>query len=806
MIRSEFEDIVITASPYYKDMEHQYRDPVNFQRYINILKRITKPDAFLENLEENAGKELVFLGRSIFSLQDEFVTTYLVFLKDESRVNKWEEFFDRYSKNLFSIYERFIKNYPGRVLIFEIVNRKLLRDLITKHTSGLPIESKPLIAERFGVVINQLFSYIRNSLTRQVRIPDKIISESYEKLPLLPRASRSEMMKMLGRNFIQLGIPEPLYSAVFKAVSMNYFTEEKDQILREINKRDFLTRSEIIEILNSHFFLPDDTALDEILTIVKRKFQETLNSARNRREGLGRKIDEITKKIRETVTGANQELIATTADFSTEESVDIHIKKLRRNLLSLGFDLKQLRRDHQDQTRLETEIETILKIKSTDLAKFIVKNEWDPLLILLLKPVKPLGEEQLMQLLKDVMNDLRGDKPALAVINDLKSTTFLKERYNTSEVMRRFQAANEQLITPLLKSLMVEELIDYYPKLSGGTSAENTRFLAEEALQGNVAMVEKEIRIPAATRTGPAPNVERFRELVSVLVYDIRGSTFMGTKLYDARRENDIRNLFQESMLTVVEKFGGIPIKDTGDGGIVLFAENGYEIKQHKTLEVRGGSVLNAVRVALGMIQEARNFAEENIDKYKDWFHQAEERNINFEGISYATLPPSYQAIFQIGVGIASGVYPREVFLDRNPFGDLDLTGMLVREANFYSKVKAKGKSTAICDDMSVYNLLLNTQKFSFRSESGLNIDPVLLDIEQGLEYWVNQKVSRHGFIFDLYKIFVTEMGQEITHPGSLKILLGIKDAISLDETGEIKDGKGGRGKFLFEITPEVGQ
>ena len=58
MIRSEFEDIVITASPYYKDMEHQYRDPVNFQRYINILKRITKPDAFLENLEENAGKDV----------------------------------------------------------------------------------------------------------------------------------------------------------------------------------------------------------------------------------------------------------------------------------------------------------------------------------------------------------------------------------------------------------------------------------------------------------------------------------------------------------------------------------------------------------------------------------------------------------------------------------------------------------------------------------------------------------------------------------------------------------------------------
>jgi hypothetical protein len=39
-----------------------------------------------------------------------------------------------------------------------------------------------------------------------------------------------------------------------------------------------------------------------------------------------------------------------------------------------------------------------------------------------------------------------------------------------------------------------------------------------------------------------------------------------------------------------------------------------------------------------------------------------------------------------------------------------------------------------------------------------------------------------------------------------MKILVGMKDAVTIDETGEIKDGKGGRGKFLFEITPEMGK
>lgn len=806
MIRSEFEDILITETPYYQDLTHTYRDPVSFSRNLGILKRITRGDSFLESLEKNSGRELVFLGRMIFSLQEEFVTIYLNFLKDETQVNKWEEFFERYSKNLFNIYDKFIKSNPDRILIFEIVNRKLLRDLLTKHTTDKPFEEKPVIAERFGVVVNQLFNYIRNSLSRQVRIADKLILESYEKIPLLPRCSRNETMKMLNRYFIQKGLSESIYNVIYKLVVSNYYLEEKEKILKDIGRREFLTRDGIIEILNSHFFLPDESTLDEVLQGIKRKFQDALAQAHSRRELVERKADEINKKIRDMVVGANQELIAITTDFSTEEILDNIIKKLRRNLLTLGYDLKNLRREQQDTAKLEAELDSVVKIKTTDLSKFIMKNDWDPVLIVLLNPVRSPDEESLQLLLKDAFNELKNDKAAMASVNDLRTPGFLKEKYNTQEILRRFKVINDEIILPLVKALLLEELIEYYPKLSGSTSSENLRYVAEETLQGNVSVVEKDIRIPVPSDPPKALNILRFKNLTTVLVYDIRGSTFMGTKLQDAKRENEIRNLFQESMLTVIEKYGGIPVKDTGDGGIALFAENRYEIKKHQTHEIKGGSVLDAVRAGLGMAQEANNFVEENISKYRDWFYKAEERNINFEGANYATLPPSYQAIFQIGVGIASGEYPREIFLDHNPFGDLDLTGMLIREANFYSRVKAKGKSTIICDDATVYNLLLNTQKFSFLSESGLNIDPVLLDVEQGLEYWINQKVSRHGFIFDLYKIFVTELGQEIYHPGSMKILVGMKDAVTIDETGEIKDGKGGRGKFLFEITPEMGK
>ena len=194
---------------------------------------------------------------------------------------------------------------------------------------------------------------------------------------------------------------------------------------------------------------------------------------------------------------------------------------------------------------------------------------------------------------------------------------------------------------------------------------------------------------------------------------------------------------------------------------------------------------------------------QRNIHRYGDWFRDFEEREIDFEGAAYAKLPPSYQTIFQVGIGIASGHYPREVYLDKNAFGEHDLTGMLVREANLYSAVKAKGKSTVICDDATVYNILLNVDRFSFLSEAGLRIDPVQLNIQQGLEYWIKQRTSRKGFILDLYKIFVARFGREISDAEDLKIVLDDKDIV-IDESSDVQIDKVERSKMLFEIYAEI--
>jgi tRNA(His) 5'-end guanylyltransferase len=91
------QDSVIRETPYYEKLYATYRDSANFARYFTILKRITRRDPLIEKLEHNQGKELVYLGRRIFTLQDDFVANYLKFLEDESHIDAWESFFEQWS-------------------------------------------------------------------------------------------------------------------------------------------------------------------------------------------------------------------------------------------------------------------------------------------------------------------------------------------------------------------------------------------------------------------------------------------------------------------------------------------------------------------------------------------------------------------------------------------------------------------------------------------------------------------------------------------------------------------------------------
>jgi hypothetical protein len=797
------EDSVIQKTPYYDRLKATYRDRVNFDRYFSVLKKITRRDPFIEKLEKNGGKELVYMGRRLFTLQDDLVTNYLEFLRDESLVDKWELFFERYSKHIFDIYEDFVNGVSANVVIFEIANRKLLRDILSKKTAHEPLERKTLIAERCGAVINQLFNYVRNSLTKRTVVVDNIIVDSYEHIPFVPKASSIETMKVLGAFFLKKGIPEPVFSAILKGLVRFYSTDEKALVIDAVNRLPSLNTKAIAELLKARFFFPDEQTLVEIIDALQRRGRDAMIDITNRKRSIEEKMKNIRRKIADTTNMMSDSLINLAEDFSTEEAIENMVKKLHRNVIGNAYDLKILKWEYQECQDKENNLKEIMRLKPAELATFITKDEWDLYIMQVLRRRDEVDDEQLQLILRDAVGGIRNDDAAQQIMAQYRMSTFLKEKYDSQQVMDKFNKIVDEIITPLVKSIVLEELVDYYPKLSQIMTAEGVRFVGEEAMSGRVSMIENDVNIMPIEETAASVDVQQYANLVSVLVYDIRGSTFMGAKLKNAEKESAIRNLFQESMLCVAEKYGGIPIKDTGDGGVIFFARNDYDIKDEKTLRPEPGSMLPALRCAIEMVQEAKLFVQRNIHRYGDWFREVAERAIDFEGATYAKLPPSYQAIFQVGIGVASGQYPHEIYLDKNAFGEHDLTGMLVREANLYSAVKAKGKSTVICDDATVYNVLLNVDRFSFLSEAGLRIDPVQLNIQQGLAYWIKQRTSRKGFILDLYKISVARFGQEISDTERLKIILDSGDIV-IKENKDIQIDKVERSKLLFEVYAEA--
>lgn len=803
MHRTDFEDILINETPYYKQLDKNYREPSRFQRTIDALQSIAAGNPILEVFRQRGTRELVFLGRRIFVLQEEFVDTYFKFLSGAINIDQWESFFERYSKDLLDIYVRFFNNDGHRAVIFELVNRKLIRDLFSRGAAQQRLEDRRFFAERFGLITNQFFNYVRHCLTKTVVVPDSLFSDTYERTPLIPHSTRSEALKIMSVDLTGAGLPEPIFTAIFKNLSVTAHTRDRDQIIAAVNKRDIASRADLADALGTRCYIGDEETLQQILQQVAHRAQSALAGIAERTRFLEHRIGAMEQESVRIASSMTKELQNAAQNLSTEEAFDSIIKRLRRTLLGIGYDLKNTRKELANYRTRENEYNALLKLKPADLANYLTKNEWDPFIMLLMNRDIAVDNERMQVVMREAAADIKSDRAAANAIADVKTAGFLREKYDTAELMNRFWRTLDEVVAPHIKTLLLEDLVDYYPKLSATASPESIRYLAEETLAGRTSVVEKSVPEKTVAPTSPPLKIDRFRKLVSVLAYDVRGSTFMGTKLQDARKENEIRTLFQESMLGCIEKFGGVPIKDTGDGGIALFAANSYDIKQQTTTTCEPGICLNAVRCSIAMVQEARNFVQENIGRYQDWFRTAEERRINFEGATYATLPPSYQSIFQIGIGIASGTSPEEIYLDKNAFGDYDLTGMLVREANFYSKVRARDKSVAICDDATVYNLLLNLDKFAFLCDKGLKTEALGLDLEQGLEYWINQRVTRRGFIFDLYRIVVSNLGQETVQPGSIRILLGVDD-ITIDETGEMKDGKGGRGKFLFEITQEA--
>ncbi len=309
--------------------------------------------------------------------------------------------------------------------------------------------------------------------------------------------------------------------------------------------------------------------------------------------------------------------------------------------------------------------------------------------------------------------------------------------------------------------------------------------------------------------------VERHRTCVSILVYDIRGSSYMGIKLHNAAKEQRIKSKFAKTMADVVKKHGGFLLKDTGDGGLVWFAENSSSMYNHLYAESVTGkgtklrysifsgaefelipahdSAKRAILCARDMVQKAEEFIRANFMHYREWFAEVAERTLELDGVTYALLPPEFKSLFRIGVGIASGSPGRDVVFCANSYGDPDLVGPIIADAHLYSTEHKPGRSVIVCDFPSLMNLILNIESFEYPTEHN--------DFETYIKNVEKMRNSSHGYVLADHKISILPSGIHYLEELDKKRAIVRKELtdIWLDKLYSYDDTKK-KAKFLYEV------
>jgi hypothetical protein len=310
--------------------------------------------------------------------------------------------------------------------------------------------------------------------------------------------------------------------------------------------------------------------------------------------------------------------------------------------------------------------------------------------------------------------------------------------------------------------------------------------------------------------------VSKYRKCVTILVYDIRGSSYMGIKLNDAVKEQRIKSKFAKEMAQVVKKYDGFLLKDTGDGGLVWFAENSGSLYNYLYTEsvtgkgtklrysICSGGELDiipatdaarrAMLCARDMVLRAEEFVRANFVHYREWFADVAERTLELDGITYALLPPEFKSLFRIGVGIASGVPDRDVIFATNSYGDPDLVGPILSDAHLYSRERQPGRSVVICDLPTLINLILNVESFDYPTKEN--------EFEKYCKALKELRRTTHGYLLSDLKVSVLPKGVHIL--GELNKNKAIVDAriddFAIDEHGNIYEDDKKRIKMLYEI------
>lgn len=629
------------------------------------------------------------------------------------------------------------------------------------------------------------------------------------------------------------------------------FTERETGDIISLAKNSEMTGTQTLRNFPfGDFFVPSEKTLRALAKISSQKASKGKKKLMDRDRALDQKdmkVREETSKFLQKSLGKLQNLVDVKSQDLSSALTNIQ-KEITKLEETLKLHIRMVQELDSSATTLKNEIDQnriLLNIKPEDITALLPPvPSWQTEKMVIefwhaqpfLAVISPASEKAIVRLLKKAERSTR-DNQVLLKLSAGKARTFLPD---THKIINNYKSVFFEILEPVYIRHMVRNMVEIWPpsidfdnpraRITGdkkihlvGLDLLPRGYFYRFSRNGNIKPkidkenVELKENLSRTLR-------KKFSSMVSAIVYDIRGSTFMSHRLRDAERERSILSLFQSRIFDAARRGSAFILKDTGDGGILWCGSNSQKLYKniYKTSRTRSGSIVRystaledefnllphlksgemAIRTALNMVKSAEEFVKENYVKYRGWFGEITEKEIFHEGITYALLPPQFKSLFRLGIGITSGNPGKDLIFTPNAFGDPDLNGILVDEAALLSSGRSPERSVILIDNNTLINLMLNCDDYSCvvpleNSDSDKEITNKLL-------YLLRTEDENRSFFFEGFSVSPVGIYRldEQDKRKAIKFDIPEDFKISINDKGELESKKE-RIKIIYEVLPE---
>jgi hypothetical protein len=766
-----------------------------------------------------------------------------------------EKEFSSFKNILMRTYRNVLHNEQAAAAIFEIAYMNKAGNFLKEkqqHESTERLNKEILFISR---IIEILLS-IRQELSKKYAIPVTFFEHFVDAFPYAhiiqhPLADFSTL-------FLAKGFPLPLFMEIHAAFLSHISNRQVSDIIGEIKSRTLLTKEDLSRCNFSRFVFPQEDDLLALLKAIRRRADKSeIELVKDDKELtlMDHRVSEQTKRMVKEKGQSIAEVIESKNKKPLLESsyrISEVLSEIEKTCLDYIWHLK----DFFDKSyNLSQKIEANHSLKSLGRDEFakILENDIYPAKEELIRfalefvRIKPFLEIDQSKIARNIIQrtvQLYMQAEQRAIPNHVKIrkilSTFhgdIKRKFspNVQKLISAYAKAGKEILLPLtICGLLQRNVREWKQESQQQTSPthlfnEANYFGMYAIPKGKFFHFSKSGKIRTSEDALDKSSYEKivnictkqYKRVVSVLIYDIRGSSFMTLKLHNAEREQMIIKNFHATMAKIAKEYGAFLLKDMGDGGIIWFGNNSKELYEsiyresttkrfkklrHSLLSEEGlflqsapSSSEKAISCAISMVKAAEKFIKDNYVKYRDWFSDIKEKELIVEGTTYALLPPMFRSLFRLGIGIASGIPSRDIAIGPNAFGDPDLRGMLVNEAKILSEGRDPENSVILIDHDTVLNMLFNTSKFTYGN--------VELDIGQKADMMVRVaeivKAKLKGGSLNFAGRKFTANAHEILFLESLTRKPYTPISFSIDENGVLLNENGEKIKILYSITME---